>query len=175
MSQSLVTTEHKNNNLYGALHSEHTDMLMTIRISGQLFGIPVLMIQDVLRDMSITPIPLAASVIAGSMNLRGRTVTVIDMCKRLEIDANPDRKIINVVVEYNKELVSLQVDEVGDVLSLPANTFEKSPPNMDGNWRDIALGVYRLDDELLVVIDIDGLLDLRNYSMIKKQEKPQED
>ncbi len=138
------------------------DSFVTLRVDNQLFGIPVYLIQDVLRQGSVTPVPLASPVIAGSMNLRGRTVTVIDLRKRLglpEMQTGQENRM-NIVVEHKDELVSLLVDEVGDVLSLPMDKFEKTPPNMNECWRDVSAGIYRLDDELLVVLDVAGLLNL---------------
>ncbi|MBN66432.1 MAG: chemotaxis protein CheW, partial [Rickettsiales bacterium] len=81
---------------------------VTMRVGGQLFGISVLSVQDVLRKQRIAKIPLAPAVIAGSLNLRGRIVTVINMRRRLSLPpAEDDSSMMNVVVDYNNELFSL--------------------------------------------------------------------
>jgi purine-binding chemotaxis protein CheW len=59
----------------------------------------------------------------------------------------------------NGELYSLMVDQVGEVLSLPAAKFERNPPTLDPIWREFSLGIYRLEDKLLVVLDVSKLLD----------------
>lgn len=132
---------------------------LTIRITDQLFGIPVLQVQDVLREQPITPIPLAAEEISGSLNLRGRIVTAIDVKKRLGLAANKDQKTtMSVVIEHDNELYSLIIDEVGDVLSLDKKSYEKNPATLDSLWSEIADGIYRLEDCLLVVLDVPKLL-----------------
>lgn len=139
--------------------SGQQESLITLRIDKQLFGIPVHLVQDVLRPHRVTPIPLSSPNIAGSMNLRGRTVTVIDMRKRLGLSPiQDDEEHMNIVVEDRDELFSFKVDKVGDVLPLPKEQFEKCPPNLDSHWQEMATGVYRLKEELLVVLDIDQLL-----------------
>ena len=132
---------------------------VTLRVDGQMFGVSVMDVCDVLRPMKVTPIPLAPAEIAGSMNLRGRIVTVIDLRTRLGLpkSATPEQ-MMHVVVEIEKELFSLVVDSVGDVMSLPARKLEKSPPNLAAEWRGICQGVYRLEKELLLIMDINGVL-----------------
>ncbi len=132
---------------------------VTMRVNGQLFGASVTFVQDVVRDQSVAKIPLAPHVVEGSLNLRGRIVTVLNMYKRLGMQAESDTdKYMHVVIEYNDELFSLMVDSVGDVLSLTESDVDKVPVNMHAAWRDIASGVCRLDNELLVLFDVDELL-----------------
>lgn len=132
---------------------------LTLYISDQLFGIPVLQVQDVLGSQRVTKIPLAPPEVAGALNLRGRIVTAIDVCKRLGIEhkAEPG-DTMSVVVEYENELFSLIIDRVGDVLSLDRDDFESNPPTLDPVWKEISLGIYRLEEELLVVLDVAKVL-----------------
>lgn len=135
---------------------------VTMRLGQQLFGISVLAVQDVMRHQHIAPIPLAQDVIAGSLNVRGRIVTAYNMRRRLGMDAYPDPKnIMMVVVDYQHELFALMVDAVGDVLSLQMNRFEKVPANMDGSWRALAAGVFKLEKELLVILDVAHVINLK--------------
>jgi len=141
-------------------HEQSSDYL-TILIAGQRFGIPILQVQDVLGDQKVTNIPMAPPEVAGSLNLRGRIVTAIDVRQRLGIepqDKEQDRSM-SVVVEHGHELYSLIIDRVGDVLSLKNDTFEATPPTLDPVWREISTGIFRLDGELLVVLDVPKLLE----------------
>lgn len=139
--------------------SSASQSFVTMRVAGQLFGASVMMVQDVLRIQQIAPIPLAPREIAGSLNLRGRIVTVIDMRQRLGLPPLEDpRTVMHVVVQYNEELCSLMVDCVGDVLNLSLAQIEKSPANLEPLWREISAGVHRLDSELLVLLDIQSIL-----------------
>jgi purine-binding chemotaxis protein CheW len=130
-------------------------------IEGQLFGIPVLVVQDVLGPQKITRIPLAPPEVAGSLNLRGRIVTAIDVRMRLQLARKKAEtgEGMSVVVDMKGELYSLRVDQVGEVLSLPAAKFERNPPTLDPLWREFSTGIYRLEDKLLVVLDVPRLLD----------------
>ena len=131
----------------------------TMRVCGQLFGISVLTVQDVLRSLKIAHVPLAPDVVAGSINLRGRIVTVIDMRKRLkQKPAEKGAKVIHVVVEYRDELYSLMVDSVGDVINLPSNRLEQPPSNLGESWHELSSSVCQLEKELLVVLDVQALL-----------------
>ena len=133
---------------------------VTFVIDGQLFGIPVLGVQDVLSAHKITCIPLAPPEIAGSLNLRGRIVTAFDVRRRLGLAPWQDNgETMSIVVEHDNELYSLLVDSVGEVLTLAAKDYEKNPPTLAPRIREYSTGIYRLDDQLLVVLDVDSLLD----------------
>ena len=133
---------------------------VSFTIDGQLFGIPVVKVQDVLSSQRTTPIPLAPPEIAGSLNLRGRVVTMIDMRLRLGLSPRDSSETeMSIVVEHGQELYSLMVDSVGEVLPLNSRGHERNPPTLDPNMREYADGIYRLDDTLLVVLDVEKLLD----------------
>lgn len=139
-----------------ATHSAAQQEFVSMRLNGQLFGISVMAVQDVMRKQPIAPIPLAANVIAGSINVRGRIVTALNMRTRLGLPSvypEPDR-VMKVVVEFQGELYAFIVDAVGDVLSLPMKNFEKVPANMDSSWRALAAGVFKLEKELLIILDV---------------------
>jgi len=141
------------------LNTEKHSDFVTLMIENQLFGIPVLQVQDVLRDVRVTRVPLAPAEIAGNLNLRGRIVTAIDMRGRLGMKPREaSEKYMNVVVEQKGELFSLIVDRVGEVLSLPDSNFERNPPTLDRHLRDVSKGIYQLDNRLLVILDIAALL-----------------
>jgi purine-binding chemotaxis protein CheW len=140
---------------------ENNDFV-TMTINGQLFGIPVLGVQDVLGPQAITRIPLAPPEVAGTLNLRGRIVTAIDVRKRLRLpERNADSKGMSIVVDHAGELYSLMIDSVGEVLNLPADRFERNPATLDPLWREVSAGVYRLEKQLLVVLDVDQLLNFK--------------
>jgi len=133
---------------------------LTMRVAGQMFGIPVLQVQDVLGEREVTRVPLAPEEVAGAMNLRGRIVTVINLHHKLHMTGKQDTdKKMYIVVEHQGELYSLIVDTVGEVLPLPDSDFEKTPTTIDALWRDLALGVYRLKEQLLVILDVPGMLE----------------
>ena len=157
MSKDVVAAELSNGKMIGA--PDHRDFV-SVTIADQLFGIPVLQVQDVLGTQRITRIPLAPAEVAGSLNLRGRIVTAIDIRVRLRLPPRPDGKqAMSVVVDHGGELYSLLVDSVGEVLSLSAGDAERNPATLDPIWREVSAGIYRLDGNLLVVLDVAKVLD----------------
>ncbi|WP_262694800.1 chemotaxis protein CheW [Kordiimonas aquimaris] len=132
---------------------------VTVMLDGQILGIPVLAVHDVLNAQQITKIPKAQDWVAGVLNLRGRIVTAIDLRRRLGLPPNEEgEKSMSVVVEHNEEPYSLQIDKVGEVLSLEDQLFEKNPVTLDPRWREVSNGIYRLKDQLLPILDVDRLL-----------------
>jgi len=137
--------------------------LLSVTLAGQEFGIPVTQVRDVLGPQRTTVVPLAPRGVAGLLNLRGRIVTVIDMRALLHLAPGSDSaRMMQVVVEHGDESFSLRVDAVGDVLELPADTFERTLSTLDPIWRDIAAGIYRLPDRLLVSLDLARVLDFKH-------------
>lgn len=138
---------------------------VTLFVDKQIFGIPVLQVQDVLGPQKITRVPLAPREVAGSLNLRGRIVTAIDVRTRLGLEAlGTSVKSMSVVVDHGGEYYSLIVDQVGEVMALASSDYENTPATLDARWRDISSGVYRLKDQLLIVLDVNKLLRLEELS-----------
>jgi purine-binding chemotaxis protein CheW len=133
---------------------------VTIRLDGQLLGIPVLAVHDVIKLAKITPVPLASAWVAGVLNLRGRIVTAIDLRKRLGLPsrAATGKAVMSVVAEHKGEPYALMIDSVGEVLSLEAGAYERNPVTLDPRWRSVSDGIYRLESELMVVLNVDALL-----------------
>jgi purine-binding chemotaxis protein CheW len=139
------------------------DLYLTLTVAGQLCGMPVLAVRDVLGDHTLARIPLAPPEIAGSLNLRGRIVTAIDLRQRLGLpprSAEAGTKRMSVVVERDGELYSLLADSVGEVVPMPAADRAANPPTLDPVWRAVGLGVHRLDEQLVVLLDVERVLAL---------------
>lgn len=119
-----------------------------------------------LGPQRLTRVPLAPAEVAGSLNLRGRIVTAIDVRIRLGLPPRPDDvKGMSVVVKSDGKLYSLMIDQVGEVLTLDRNSFrEANPPTLDPRWREVSKGIFRLKDKLMVVIDVAQLLQLSSGS-----------
>jgi len=162
MAQELVTTDPQD--VVSSLDQNSKDFV-TFTIRGQLFGIPILLVRDILQLENIAKIPLAPPRIKGSVNIRGRIVTVVSVrvCLGLEErDEGADEDSIanmGVTIEQNGNLYTLLVDSIGDVVSPSPNSYEGTPGTLDPIWRAFALGVYRLDGRLMVALDVDRILE----------------
>jgi purine-binding chemotaxis protein CheW len=128
----------------------------TFFLEGYYFGIDVLKVQEVIRFQEMTQVPLAPPAVRGLINLRGQIVTALDLRRRLELPDRPANDLpVNVVVHADDGAVSLLVDEIGDVLSVPETAFERTPDTLRGPARELIRGAYKLDDRLLCVLDLD--------------------
>ena len=145
--------------------SENTDHnvneYVTAMIGGQLFGLPIRGVQDVFIPERLTKVPLAPPEIAGVLNLRGRIVTLIDLGFRLglvrEDNGGPAMAI---GVEMHGESYGLLIDSVGEVLKLDSAALESNPINLDPRLASVSNGIFRLDGQLLMVIDVERILDI---------------
>lgn len=138
---------------------ENEEQLVTMIVDNQLFGIPILQVQDIVEASRITPVPLAPSAIAGVLNLRGRIVTVIDLRKLLgNFEEVPWDSQMGVTVEHRGDLYTLLVDAIGDVRTLPKRDFDSAPSTMEEKVRQLCSGIFRLRGNLLVVLDVGRIL-----------------
>ena len=138
---------------------------VTVTIGNQLFGLPIARVQDVFVVSQMTRVPLAGDDIAGVINLRGRIVTAIDLRRRLGLSDDVGGAKMAVGIEGVGESYGLVIDGVGEVLKLGAETEEPVPVNLDERLKRVAAGVHRLNDRLMVVLDVDGILDLKCNEM----------
>ncbi len=134
----------------------------TFYAGGLYLGVSVLDVQEVLRAQRITPIPLSAPAVAGLINLRGQIVPELDLRRLLLLPVRePGDVTFSVVVRTEHGAVSLGVDEIGDVLELDATSFEQTPPNVHSAIRQLLQGVHKLEDRLLLILDIPRTVDVR--------------
>jgi purine-binding chemotaxis protein CheW len=126
----------------------------TFFLDGLFFGVEVQKVQEVIRYQEMTRVPLASRVISGLINLRGQIVTAVDLRRRLGLpDRAADQKPMNVVVRSDEGVVSLLVDEIGDVMEVAADCFESPPETLQGPARALVQGAYKLDERLLLVLN----------------------
>lgn len=126
----------------------------TFLVNGLFLGLEVTCIQEVIRAQPLTVVPLTSPVIAGLMNLRGQIVTAIDLRHRLGLPPRADdARPLNVVVRTSEGAVSLLVDEIGDVIEVDAEAFERPPDTLTDDARELIRGAYKLKGRLLLVLD----------------------
>jgi purine-binding chemotaxis protein CheW len=133
----------------------------TFYLGEQCFGLDVLKVQEIVRHQALTQVPLAHPVVRGLINLLGQIVTAIDLRRRLDLPPLlADREPVNIVVQTDDGAISLLVDEIGDVLEVTPEQFERPPETLQGAARDLIRGAYKLSDRLLVILDTDLIVSL---------------
>ena len=138
-----------------------TTEYVTVTIGDHLFGLPIFRVQDVFVPERLTRVPLAPPEVAGVLNLRGRIVTLIDMRCRLGLGSRENgQQSMAIGVESRGESYGLLIDSVGEVLKLDNQSWEPNPSNLDARLASVSTGIYRLDSQLLMVLDVDRVLDI---------------
>jgi purine-binding chemotaxis protein CheW len=133
----------------------------TFSLNGLFLGVEVRKVQEVIRYQEMTRVPLAPAMIEGLINLRGQIVTAIDLRRRLELPARPEGQLpMNVVVRVDDGAVSLLVDEIGDVVELQDEAYERPPETLKGVARELVTGVYKLKERLLLALDTERTVSL---------------
>jgi purine-binding chemotaxis protein CheW len=133
---------------------EQTQQFCTFYLDKLMFGVELGKVQEVIRYLEITEIPLAPRVVRGLMNLRGQIVTAMDLRRRLDLPDRPeDAHPMNVVIRSADGAVSLLVDEIGDVVEVTEDSFERPPETLQGNVREVILGVHKLEKQLMHVLN----------------------
>ena len=135
--------------------------LSTFYLENELFGIDALHVQEILTYQEITPVPLAPDYVKGLINLRGQIVTVIDLRCRLGFESLDDEtKGMNLIVQTDEGLMSVFVDQIGNVLDLRADRLKPAPGTIRGVAVHYIQAVCQLEEDLLIVLDIDSVLQL---------------
>ena len=132
-----------------------TSQLATFWTDGDLYGVEVEHVQEVLRAQKLTRVPLAPPAVAGLINLRGQVVTAIELRERLGRPARAEgADSVVIVVRMHGEAVSFLVDGIADVVNVDAADFEQPPDTLDGRARELIRGAYKLDGRLLLALDV---------------------
>lgn len=133
---------------------ESLQQFCTFFVQDEFFGVPVQQVQEVIRYQEMTRVPLVSHVIRGLINLRGQIVMAVDLRRRLGLEDRPESQLpLNVVVRTEDGAVSFLVDEIGDVLEVAEEKFERPPETLQGQAREMVRGVYKLQDRLMLVLD----------------------
>jgi purine-binding chemotaxis protein CheW len=136
-----------------------TRQLCSFEVGDLAFGVGVEHVQEVLRPLPMTRVPLASRLVRGLLNLRGQIVTALDARARLGLPPLPESaEPMNVVLCSGDSVVGLLVDRIGDVLEVDLTTFERTPETLPANLREIVHGVFKLETRLLLLLDVERVL-----------------
>ncbi len=133
--------------------------LVTFSTGDEEFGVDILRVQEIIRTMAITKVPKAPEFVEGVINLRGKVIPIIDLRRRFGLQPKAhDKHTRIIVIEINTMIVGFVVDSVSEVLRIPASTVEPPPPVVAGLESEYISGVGKLEDRLLILLDLDRLL-----------------
>lgn len=146
-----------------AMHAkgESTDLLQLVsfKIGNEEFGVDILKVQEINKMVAVTKVPNSPSFVEGVINLRGKVIPIVDLRTRLgleKVDQTKDTRII--VVDVDSRIIGFIVDSVSEVLRIPVNITEAPPEIATGVNSEFIKSVGKLDDRLLILIDLDKIL-----------------
>jgi len=141
--------------------------LVTFSIGEEEFGVDILSVQEIIRMMDITKVPRAPDFVEGVINLRGKVIPIIDLRRRFGlVTRDHDKHTRIIVIEINNMIVGFVVDSVSEVLRIPASTVEPPPPVVSGLESEYISGVGKLEDRLLILLDLNKLLSGEERDML---------
>lgn len=133
----------------------------TFWVDGLFLGVPVEQVQEVLRYQRMTAVPRAPHAVHGLINLRGQIVTALDLRCRLGLPPRPEEELpANVIVRSRGEVVSLLVDDIGDVIDTAGAELQPTPANLPTSIQDVLRGVMPLAGSILLIVDADRAVDV---------------
>ena len=143
--------------------------LVTFSVANEEFGVDILKVQEIIRMMEVTKVPNAPTFVDGVINLRGKVIPVVDLRKRFGLEVQEhDKNTRIVVMEICGTVTGFVVDSVSEVLRIPANTVEPPPPVVAGIESEYISGVGKLEDRLLIMLDLDKLLSTDEMELLKQ-------
>lgn len=136
---------------------------VTFRAGELFFGVDVLQVQEIIRFQAMTPVPLAPPAVKGLINLRGQIIAALDLRSILKLSGSTsDERPMNVVVRAGDETISLLVDSIGDVIETDPAEYEPAPETITPHIRSILQGVFKLKEELLLVLNSKACVEVRD-------------
>ncbi len=133
--------------------------LVSFKIGSEEYGIDILKVQEINRMPEITKVPQAPHYVDGVINLRGKVIPIINTRRKFSLEEKEhDKDTRIVVVDINGEVIGLIVDSVNEVLRIPSSIVEPPPNVTIDSGADYITGVARLEDRLLILLDLGKLV-----------------
>jgi len=133
--------------------------LVSFNLGDEEYGVDILRVQEINRMVHITRVPKAPEFVEGVINLRGKVIPIVDLRKRFGLQAKPhDKNTRIIVVDIDGRTVGLIVDGVSEVLRFSMDTIEPPPPMVTGVDAEYIWGVGKLEDRLLILLDLSKVL-----------------
>ena len=158
--QTIVDANHPAGMPASESHQGHGELLQLVsfHVGGEEFGLDILRVQEIIRIQQLTRVPNSPDFMDGVINLRGKVIPVISLRKIFGLgDLAHDKQTRIVVVEVNGSVLGFIVDSVSEVLRIPADTVEP-PPRLGHVQREYVSGVGKLDNRLLILLDLERLM-----------------
>ena len=141
-------------------HSGHEYQLCGFKLGKVVYAIPLLKVRELLQPCEVTPIPRSPGYIGGLINYRGKIVVTINVRGLLGAQSTFVGKPMNIIVDGDDSLCCLEVDEVVDIIDVRGRALNEIPGNINKKMKFFIMGIYRLDNDLAILLDLDRILNL---------------
>ncbi len=146
--------------------------LVSFKIGSEEFGVDILNVQEINRMVKITQVPNSPDYVEGIINLRGRILPVIDLRKILGLPKKEhDNETRIIVVDLDGKTVGFLVDSVNEVLRIPADITEAPPEIVVGINSKYLMAVGKLEDRIIMLLDLNKVLDENEMKLISEFTK----
>lgn len=135
------------------------------------YAIPLLMVREVISVPDTTPIPKSPNHFLGIMNLRGQVISVVDLRKKLKIDAKVDNEEAVIIVDIGGMNIGVVVDSINKVLAFSSEDVSEMPEVENQLNTQYIFGVYKKENSLTVLLDIAKVLDLKDLEAINSTKR----
>ena len=153
-------------------HFDEILQLVTFYLGKEEFAVDILNIQGINRMIEITAVPNAPDFVEGVINLRGKVIPLVNLRKRMGMQPQQwDRSTRFIVVEFTNKVIGFIVDSVSEVLRISKDTIEPPPPMMTGVNADYVTAVAKVQDRLLILLDLQKILTLSEAESLDKMIK----
>ncbi len=138
---------------------QRSSELLTCRVGEQWLGLQVRQVREVVTPQPSTDMPLAPDAVMGLINLRGRVITQLDVRKVVGLPARETEHYRVAIVEtMSGEDFGLVMDEVGEVIDLDPDMYEKTPKTLDRIWQDVSEGVLKQEERVVVLVNVERFI-----------------
>ncbi|MFO7606643.1 MAG: chemotaxis protein CheW [Desulfurivibrionaceae bacterium] len=152
--------------------------LVGFTIGKELFGVDILMVQEIIRAAPITPVPNSPEFVEGVINLRGNILPVIDLRKRLSLlssESDHDDTWI-LILDIQNKTTGFIVDSVTEVIKIQENTIEAPPDIIKAGLESQYLrGVCDIGAQLLILLDFKRILLQEEFKKLKSMDEAEGD
>lgn len=152
-------------------HAVDAQKYLTFRLGEETYGVDILRVQEIIGIMPITAVPRTPAYVRGVINLRGRVIPVVDLRKKFAVGEALDTERTCIVVVQTEDdagtVMGAVVDEVSEVLDIPAANIEDTPSFGDGVETEFVLGMGKMNDQVIILLDIQKVLSGSDIVVLK--------
>ncbi len=151
-------------------------LYLTFNLAGEVHGLQILKVQEIMGMMNVTAVPQMPDFVRGVINLRGKVIPVVDLRSKFGLDTTEDTDrtcviVVQIESESGQVTMGVIVDEVAEVLDIGSDQIEPPPSFGASVYTDFILGMGKVGDNVLILLDIDEIMAADVATIIEQTSK----